>query len=69
MPGALTWNELTTRDVEGSKAFYGSVFGWMARDTAMGSTPYVVWELDGQHHRRHAADGPAAGRTTCRHTG
>ena len=26
-PGALVWNELMTRDYEGAKAFYGSVFG------------------------------------------
>jgi hypothetical protein len=47
VPGALTWNELVTRDVEGSKAFYGSVFGWTARDVELGGRPYVVWELDG----------------------
>jgi uncharacterized protein len=47
VPGALTWNELTTRDVEGSKAFYRSVFGWTARDREMSGLPYVVWELDG----------------------
>jgi predicted enzyme related to lactoylglutathione lyase len=47
VPGALTWNELATRDVEGSKAFYGSVFGWTARDAEMSGLPYVVWELDG----------------------
>ncbi|HEU4346647.1 MAG TPA: VOC family protein [Actinoplanes sp.] len=47
-PGALTWNELTTRDVEGSKAFYRAVFGWTARDTSMGGSPYVVWEQDDQ---------------------
>jgi predicted enzyme related to lactoylglutathione lyase len=45
--GALTWNELTTRDVEGSKAFYGSVFGWTARDSTMAGLPYVVWEQNG----------------------
>ena len=27
-PGALIWNELMTRDYEGAKAFYGSVFGY-----------------------------------------
>jgi uncharacterized protein len=27
-PGALSWNELNTRDIEGAKAFYGSVLGW-----------------------------------------
>ena len=47
VPGALTWNELATRDVEGSKVFYRSVFGWTARDSEMGGRPYVVWELDG----------------------
>jgi hypothetical protein len=47
VPGALTWNELATRDVDGSKAFYGAVFGWTARDSEMAGRPYVVWELDG----------------------
>jgi len=27
-PGTLTWNELMTRDYEGAKAFYASVFGY-----------------------------------------
>jgi uncharacterized protein len=27
-PGALVWNELMTRDYEGAKAFYGTVFGY-----------------------------------------
>jgi predicted enzyme related to lactoylglutathione lyase len=48
VPGALTWTELMTRDVDGSVAFYGSVFGWTARDSAMGGAPYIVWEQDGQ---------------------
>ena len=47
-PGALTWNELTTRDVEGSKAFYGAVFGWTARESSMAGVPYVVWECNGE---------------------
>jgi predicted enzyme related to lactoylglutathione lyase len=47
-PGSLTWNELITRDVAGSKAFYRSVFGWSARDSLMGGVPYVVWEQGGQ---------------------
>jgi uncharacterized protein len=28
VPGALTWNDLTTPDVEASEAFYAQVFGW-----------------------------------------
>jgi hypothetical protein len=47
VPGALTWNELNTRDVEGSKAFYGSVFGWVLRDSSMAGLPYVLAELNG----------------------
>jgi predicted enzyme related to lactoylglutathione lyase len=47
VPGALTWNELNTRDVEGSKAFYGSVFGWLLRDSSMAGLPYVLAELNG----------------------
>lgn len=35
-PGALAWNELNTRDVEGAKAFYGAVFGWGFEDNDMG---------------------------------
>lgn len=47
VPGALTWNELNTRDVEGAMAFYGSVFGWSYRHSEMGGLPYVVAELNG----------------------
>ena len=28
VPGALTWNELATSDVERAKEFYGALFGW-----------------------------------------
>jgi predicted enzyme related to lactoylglutathione lyase len=48
VPGALTWNELTTRDIEGSKFFYGSVFGWTARDSSVAGVPYVIWEQAGE---------------------
>src|SRR4051812_35307488 len=48
VPGALTWNELTTRDVEGSAAFYGAVFGWVARESSMNGMEYIVWEHDGR---------------------
>jgi predicted enzyme related to lactoylglutathione lyase len=48
VPGALTWTELTTRDVEGSAAFYGSVFGWVARESLMNGLEYIVWEHEGR---------------------
>lgn len=35
-PGALSWNELNTRDLDGAKAFYGAVFGWTFEDNDMG---------------------------------
>jgi predicted enzyme related to lactoylglutathione lyase len=27
-PGAMTWNELASTDLDGSKSFYGDLFGW-----------------------------------------
>jgi predicted enzyme related to lactoylglutathione lyase len=47
VPGAVTWNELVTRDVEGSAAFYREIFGWTARASSVGGAPYVVFERDG----------------------
>lgn len=35
-PGALSWNELNTRDVGGAKEFYGAVFGWTFETEDMG---------------------------------
>ncbi len=34
--GKVWWNELGTRDVAGSKAFYGKVVGWTFEEMAMG---------------------------------
>jgi predicted enzyme related to lactoylglutathione lyase len=45
-PGALSWNELGTRDVEASKAFYDAVFGWSTDEHDMGDMgTYVEWKL------------------------
>lgn len=41
-PGALCWNELMTRDVDGARAFYPAVFGWGTETTPMGGTDYTV---------------------------
>ena len=35
-PGALSWNELGTRDVPAAKEFYAAVFGWGYEDNEMG---------------------------------
>jgi predicted enzyme related to lactoylglutathione lyase len=42
--GALNFNGLNTRDVEGAKSFYGSVFGWQ---TLMLDGGIEMWTLPG----------------------
>ena len=46
-PGALCWNELQTRDVDGSKAFYTAVFDWEAQTHAEGPMPYTEFKVEG----------------------
>ena len=41
-PGALCWTELSARDVEGATAFYGALFGWVARTDEMPDGPYTT---------------------------
>ena len=41
--GALNFNDLYTRDLEGAKAFYGAVFGWEVLDLGRNS----AWVLSG----------------------
>jgi predicted enzyme related to lactoylglutathione lyase len=41
--GAVNFNGLATRDVEGAKAFYGAVFGWQTLSLPAG----VMWTLPG----------------------
>jgi predicted enzyme related to lactoylglutathione lyase len=43
-PGSLNFNGLNTRDPEGAKAFYGSVFGW---DTLSLGPGAEMWRLAG----------------------
>jgi predicted enzyme related to lactoylglutathione lyase len=42
--GALNFNGLNTRDPDGAKAFYGSVFGWRVLDLGGGGQ---MWQLPG----------------------
>ncbi|WP_163509947.1 VOC family protein [Fodinicola acaciae] len=44
-PGALTWNELLTRDADSVTSFYGSVFGWTASPLSMGGSEYTEWKI------------------------
>jgi predicted enzyme related to lactoylglutathione lyase len=43
-PGSLNFNGLNTRDAEGAKSFYGSVFGWETLDLGGG---VEMWRLPG----------------------
>ena len=45
--GTLIWNELSTRAVDESIAFYGDVVGWTATQTQSGNMPYYEWQIDG----------------------
>lgn len=47
-PGSLVWNELNTRDVDPSKAFYPKVFGWAAHDNEMEGMTYTEWQVGGR---------------------
>lgn len=46
-PGALTWNELNTRDLKAALAFYPKVFDWVA-ETHTGEMDYTEWKLHGR---------------------
>jgi len=43
--GALSWNELYTRDTEKAGAFYSGLFGWR-RKAWEGPMPYTLFHLD-----------------------
>ena len=49
LPGQPTWADLGTPDIDGSRAFYGGLFGWSAPDSdpaVFGG--YTNFELDGR---------------------
>ncbi|MFY1635612.1 VOC family protein [Solwaraspora sp. WMMB335] len=48
VPGSLCWNELTTRDPDGAKEFYGAVFDWENRDTPFPPIMYTEWLVEQQ---------------------
>jgi predicted enzyme related to lactoylglutathione lyase len=47
-PGAFSWSELITNDVEAAKAFYGQVFGWQFKEGNIADAPYTVIEVAGK---------------------
>jgi hypothetical protein len=46
VPGALSWNELLTRDADGAKSFYEGVFGWGHDDSQNDGVTYTAWMLN-----------------------
>lgn len=46
-PGTLVWNELVTRDYDGAKAFYTSVFGHATSEIGDSDHPIALLQLDG----------------------
>jgi predicted enzyme related to lactoylglutathione lyase len=47
-PGSMCWNELLTRDADGAKAFYPSVFGWGYRSGPFADVEYTEWQVGGK---------------------
>jgi predicted enzyme related to lactoylglutathione lyase len=47
-PGAMAWNELTVRDVDTARPWYGELFGWTGQPHAFGDGTYTEWHLDGR---------------------
>ncbi|MBA2505031.1 MAG: VOC family protein [Thermoleophilaceae bacterium] len=43
-PGALSWNQLNTSNVDGAKSFYTELFGWAAEEVDPESG-YFVWKV------------------------
>ncbi len=41
-PGCLTWNELSTTDVERAKSFYADLFGWSYDEVGSAEMPYTT---------------------------
>lgn len=41
-PGAVSWSQLSTPDVEAAKAYYGRVFGWTMSAMDMPGGSYTV---------------------------
>ncbi|MGH8823284.1 MAG: VOC family protein [Jiangellaceae bacterium] len=73
--GSWNWSDLNTRDLEGARAFYGSVFGWETDtvDLGFGESTMVrmpgyadfLERFDPELRRRHADHGAPPGFSEC----
>ena len=64
-PGAVVFNNLNTRDIDGARSFYGSVFGWETGTIGGGAAGWTLpgygdW-LEREHHPGLRAQMAAAG--------
>jgi predicted enzyme related to lactoylglutathione lyase len=41
------WSDLSTNDLDGAKAFYGAVFGWVSSTIDIGSEVGTMWRVPG----------------------
>jgi predicted enzyme related to lactoylglutathione lyase len=60
-PGALSWNELASPDVDASAAFYGELFGWTTEQFEGSPQRYLVVQNQGHGNGaiRELGDQPA----------
>ncbi len=58
VPGALTWNELATADVDTAKQFYAELFGWTYEDIEMDGQ--VVYSMIHNGDQRNGGIRPLA---------
>ena len=47
-PGSFTWNELATRDIDASHAFYSAVLPWTYEEQDFGGMKYTLWKVGDQ---------------------
>ena len=48
-PGAMTWNELSTRDTDVAARFYEELLGWHSHAEDMGGFDYTVFHITHDH--------------------
>ena len=48
-PGAMTWNELMTRDTDAAAKFYEEVLGWYSHTEDMGGMDYTIFHITQEH--------------------
>lgn len=58
VPGALSWNELLTNDIDAAKAFYTALLGWTTETDENG---YTMWANNGRPNGGMMAISPEMG--------